>query len=122
MAVLTPFGRDFGPPDAPKEPQSLHFDIILGTFSHLFGSYRLRRLFPRPLLAVLKPFGRDFGPQDAPKEPQSLHFDVILDICSHLFGSSRPNVTQASSRSSKWPPNGTETGIGRAFCYLSFLP
>ncbi len=29
LAVLTPFGRHFGSPGGPKEPQSLNFDVIL---------------------------------------------------------------------------------------------
>ncbi len=73
-------------------------------------------------------FGCDFGPRDAPKEPQSLHFDVMLATSSYLFGSYRPNVTQASSQSSKLvencsknAPNGTETDTGCACLYLSFL-
>ncbi len=40
LAALTPFGRDFGPPDAPKELQSLNFDVILRTLSHIFRSCR----------------------------------------------------------------------------------
>ncbi len=39
-------------------------------------------------------------PQTLPKVPRTLHFDVALATFSDLFGPYRPNVSQASSRSS----------------------
>ncbi len=76
-----PSGRDFGPPDAPKEPQSLHFDVILATSSHLFGSYRPIVPQASSRSAKLVDFVVEKRPQMALKLTPVVH---VLD-CSFLL-------------------------------------